>query len=292
MPTLRENSTLAPDLQVKPFISIARKGGTKRGRRAKTYPLAHPGEISTWSRSLLPPCDRKFVSGFALCLIRPSITVMVELRKRKTPPPAAEPSKKSAASSKKRATSKSASSTPAPVTKPAKEEKKTGKAAPSPTSISSHTPKIGDTLPLEELKSITVRTNNEEEVTLSGLLEKSPDKSIALFTYPKASTPGCTNQACLFRDSYEELTPSLEVYGLSNDSPKSNTTFKEKQKLPYTLLCDPTRELINKLGFGKAGGSTARGVIVVGKDGKIAAWTLGGPQPTLDAVKAVMNKEE
>ena len=215
---------------------------------------------------------------------------MVELRKRKDPPPAPSTSK-TTASSKKRATSKSASATPAPAAKPAKAEKPESKAS-SSASASSGSPKVGDVLPLEEFKAITIQTNDGEETTLPALLEKSPDKSIAIFTYPKASTPGCTTQACLFRDSYEELTPFFDVYGLSNDSPKSNTNFKEKQKLPYALLCDPKRELISKLGFGKAGGSTTRGVVVVGNDGKIAAWTTGGPQPTLDAVKAVVSKSE
>jgi len=98
----------------------------------------------------------------------------------------------------------------------------------------------------------TVQTHDGTDVTVKDLIEKS-GAGIVLFTYPKASTPGCelyfdclvdqadtctgTNQACLFRDNYAPITgASLAVYGLSTDSPKANTTFATKQKLPYPLL--------------------------------------------------------
>ena len=213
---------------------------------------------------------------------------MVELRKRKeAPAPAA--SSKDAATTKKRTKSKSA--TPATTTKPANTGKKPGASSTGAATKSGGALDTGSELPLDELKAITIQTNGAEDTALPALLENNLGKSVAIFTYPKASTPGCTNQACLFRDMYEELSPSFEVYGLSNDSPKSNTNFKEKQKLPYTLLCDPKRELISKLGFAKAGGGTTRGVVVIDKEGKVQAWTTGGPQATLDAVKALMSSD-
>lgn len=138
---------------------------------------------------------------------------------------------------------------------------------------------------------------------------------IVLFTYPKASTPGCrhstvlefgllyrfhvlhlaacdfrnetfdiliqftslgTTQACLFRDDFTPLTATgYSIYGLSTDSPKSNTTFKTKQSLPYTLLCDPAATLINAIGMKKAPSGTTRGVFVVNKDGKVEAVSPG-----------------
>ncbi|KAL9060628.1 MAG: hypothetical protein Q9162_000579 [Coniocarpon cinnabarinum] len=218
---------------------------------------------------------------------------MPELRKRKDPPPAPAQTKSKPAA-KKRATSKSASSTPAPAkptsdSKPAKASSSSGAKSPKSTSQ----PEAGDQLVVEELRDLTVQDHDGEETSLPDIFDKNGGKSIAIFTYPKASTPGCTTQACLFRDSYEDLHPSFDVYGLSNDSPKSNTNFKEKQKLTYSLLCDPKRALISKLGFGKAGGSgTTRGVVVLDKDGKILAWMTGGPQSTLDAVKGLMSKSE
>lgn len=93
----------------------------------------------------------------------------------------------------------------------------------------------------------------------------------------------------MFRDSYEPLTASgLSIYGLSNDSPKANTTFKEKQKLPYPLLCDPAQTLIQAIGFKKAPKGTVRGVFVVDKSGKVLAAEPGGPAPTVEVVKKLV----
>ena len=96
--------------------------------------------------------------------------------------------------------------------------------------------------------------------------------------------PG-TTQACLFRDAYTHLTSTgLSIYGLSTDSPKSNTTFKTKQSLPYPLLCDPSSTLISAIGFAKAPKSATRGVFVIDKQGKVLAREPGGPQATVDLV--------
>jgi thioredoxin-dependent peroxiredoxin len=100
-----------------------------------------------------------------------------------------------------------------------------------------------------------------------------------------------TTQACLFRDAYEPLTNTgLSIYGLSSDSPKANTTFKTKQKLPYPLLCDPSFSLIKAIGMSKEPKGTKRGVFVIGKDGKVLACEGGGPQATVDVVKTVVDE--
>lgn len=67
----------------------------------------------------------------------------------------------------------------------------------------------------------------------------------------------------------------FSIYGLSTDSTKSNTTFKTKQHLPYTLLCDHSATLIAAIGMKKAPKGTTRGVFVVSKDGKILAAEAG-----------------
>lgn len=82
----------------------------------------------------------------------------------------------------------------------------------------------------------------------------------------------------------------LSIYGLSTDSPKANTTFKDKQKLPYPLLCDPSASLIGAIGLKKAPKGTTRGVFVVKKDGEVLAAEPGGPAATLDVVKGVVAK--
>jgi thioredoxin-dependent peroxiredoxin len=98
-------------------------------------------------------------------------------------------------------------------------------------------------------------------------------------------SPG-TTQACNFRDSYAGFTSTgFAVYGLSKDSPKANTTFKEKQKLPYPLLCDPSSTLISAIGLKKAPASTTRGVFVVDKSGKVLAAEPGSPGGTLEVAK-------
>lgn len=105
------------------------------------------------------------------------------------------------------------------------------------------------------------------------------------FQSPLTACPG-TTQVCLFRDSYKPLTAGgLKIYGLSADSPKANTTFKTKQKLPYPLLCDKGRTLIDAIGLSKAGGGTQRGVFVVDKEGMVKVAEAGGPAGTLERVK-------
>ncbi|PNP80677.1 hypothetical protein FNYG_06276 [Fusarium nygamai] len=150
-------------------------------------------------------------------------------------------------------------------------------------------PKVGDVVDLDGFGG-EIETNDGEKTTLKKLVDESKS-GVVLFTYPKASTPGCTKQVCFFRDSYEPLTKDgLAIYGLSADSPKANTTFKEKQKLPYTLLCDPKATLIEAIGLKKAPKGTTRGVFVISKEGKILVAEAGSPQGTLDRVQALVEE--
>lgn len=215
----------------------------------------------------------------------PSVKMPVELRKRKAPapppePPAKKPSKVAKAASKIKEAVKG---------KPEAKPKANGAAA-AKASAPAKKPEVGDTIDLASFGG-EITTNDGETTTLAQLVEKS-GSGVVLFTYPKASTPGCTNQACLFRDSYEPLTAGgLAIYGLSRDSPKSNTTFKEKQKLPYPLLCDSGASLIGAIGLKKAPSGTQRGVFAVDKKGKVILSEPGGPAATVDAVKKLVESE-
>lgn len=80
----------------------------------------------------------------------------------------------------------------------------------------------------------------------------------------------------------------MSIFGLSNDSPKANTTFKTKQNLPYPLLCDPAQTLISAIGLKKAPKGTTRGVFVVSKSGEVLAVEAGGPAPTVEVVKKLV----
>ncbi|WFD27829.1 thioredoxin peroxidase dot5 [Malassezia nana] len=139
-------------------------------------------------------------------------------------------------------------------TEPADSKEPRGPAAPL---------KVGDTLPALELLD-----QAEERVRIADL------KKVVLFTYPRANTPGCTRQAQCFRDAYDDWKKAgYEVYGLSSDSPKAQTTWSKKLSLPYRLLCDPKRELIGALTGTKA--STKRSHFVIGEDGTLTLSAIG-----------------
>ncbi|QDS76347.1 hypothetical protein FKW77_002948 [Venturia effusa] len=201
---------------------------------------------------------------------------MVELRKRKSPPTAPEPASKKAAPKAKSKTAEVKEIIEEKVEKVAATVKKAAGAG----SASGGAPKVGDVIDLEGFGG-EVQTQDGTTVTLKQLVDDSK-AGVVLFTYPKASTPGCTKQVCFFRDDYSELTASgLSIFGLSGDSPKSNTTFKTKQKLPYDLLCDPSYGLIGAIGLqAKPAKKTSRGVFIVDKSGKVLAAETGGPEPT------------
>ena len=74
-------------------------------------------------------------------------------------------------------------------------------------------------------------------------------KKLVLFFYPKASTPGCTMEACNLRDNYERFqAQGYEILGVSADSAKRQDNFKTKQGLPYPLLADEEKTVISAYG--------------------------------------------
>ena len=76
---------------------------------------------------------------------------------------------------------------------------------------------------------------------------------VVIYAYPKDSTPGCTTEACDFRDNWARVQAlGARVYGISRDNAKSHTNFIAKQSLPFPLLSDPETTLLKALGaFGK-----------------------------------------
>src|SRR3989338_9936987 len=71
---------------------------------------------------------------------------------------------------------------------------------------------------------------------------------VLLYFYPKDFTSGCTKEACEFRDKFEKLKSLVNIIGVSADSPESHKKFAEKYTLPYTLLSDTDRKVINLYG--------------------------------------------
>ncbi len=102
-------------------------------------------------------------------------------------------------------------------------------------------------------------------------------KKLVLFFYPKASTPGCTVEACNLRDNYQTFqSKGYEILGVSVDSEKRQLNFSSKQELPYSLLADEDKEVIMAYGvwgpkkfMGKEYDGIHRTTFVIDKDGKI-----------------------
>ncbi|ADV84062.1 peroxiredoxin [Terriglobus saanensis] len=102
-------------------------------------------------------------------------------------------------------------------------------------------------------------------------------KPVVLFFYPKADTPGCTVEACEFRDSFGDLQAAgVTVLGISRDKASAQKKFKEKFSLPYTLLADPEQTVCKqfdvikaKTMYGKPVTGIERSTFVFDKDGKL-----------------------
>ncbi len=95
--------------------------------------------------------------------------------------------------------------------------------------------KIGDKLP--SFQSTTDENTVFDSTSLNG-------KYSVFYFYPKDDTPGCTAQACQFRDSFQDFIDNdILVFGISADSPDKHKKFKEKHRLPYTLLSDSNNQL-------------------------------------------------
>lgn len=102
-------------------------------------------------------------------------------------------------------------------------------------------------------------------------------RRVIVYFYPAASTPGCTKQACDFRDNLGDFTiAGLNVVGISPDKPEKLATFRDAQGLTFPLLSDPDREVLTAWGaygekqmYGKTVQGVIRSTFVVDEDGKI-----------------------
>lgn len=101
--------------------------------------------------------------------------------------------------------------------------------------------KVGDKAP-----EFTSKDENGDQIKLTDYL----GKKVVLYFYPKDSTPGCTMQACNLRDNYQTLLDAnYVVLGVSADSEKRHQNFIAKQKLPFPLLADEEKEVIEMYGL-------------------------------------------
>jgi peroxiredoxin Q/BCP len=101
---------------------------------------------------------------------------------------------------------------------------------------------------------------------------------VVLYFYPKDDTPGCTTEACNFRDDFSTYEDAdVTILGVSVDDEKSHMKFKEKYSLPFTLLADTNKEVVNQYGvwgkksmYGKEYDGIHRTTFLIDADGKIA----------------------
>ncbi|MCB0473300.1 MAG: peroxiredoxin, partial [Flavobacteriaceae bacterium] len=97
-------------------------------------------------------------------------------------------------------------------------------------------------------------------------------QAMVIYFYPKDDTPGCTKEACAFRDAYESFTDlGVKVIGISADSVESHKNFAEKYRLPYTLLADTGNEVRQSFGVPKSlmGLLPGRVTYVINRKGKV-----------------------
>jgi peroxiredoxin Q/BCP len=127
---------------------------------------------------------------------------------------------------------------------------------------------VGDPAP-----DFTTNTDDGREISLHDLR----GKTVVLYFYPRADTPGCTTEACAIRDEFPGFERvRAEVLGVSPDTQAAQAAFKAKYNLPFTLLADPDHEIADAYGVwvlrqsaGREWMGVARTTFIIGPDGKI-----------------------
>ncbi|HUZ17710.1 MAG TPA: thioredoxin-dependent thiol peroxidase [Spirochaetia bacterium] len=128
--------------------------------------------------------------------------------------------------------------------------------------------KEGDTI-----KNFTLSDESGKKVSLADFTGKKK----VIYFYPKDDTPGCTKEACSFRDTYDDiLAKGAVVLGISMDSSQSHRDFKAKYNLPFHLLADEGKAVINQFGawgekqsFGKTTEGILRSTFIVDESDKV-----------------------
>ena len=119
----------------------------------------------------------------------------------------------------------------------------------------------------------TLQDQDGEDVSLADFA----GRDVVLYFYPRDDTPGCTKEACGFRDSWKELQKlGVAVLGVSPDSGASHQKFRAKYKLPFTLLSDPDKKTMTRYGafgekvlYGKKTTGVIRSTVWIGSDGNV-----------------------
>jgi peroxiredoxin Q/BCP len=145
----------------------------------------------------------------------------------------------------------------------------------------------------------TLATDDGRKVRLSDL-KGSP---VVLYFYPKNDTPGCTKEACAFRDRHQEITQlGAKVFGISPDTLESHQKFRDKYQLNFPLLSDPEHHVAEKYGawreksmYGKKSMGIQRSTYLIDSQGKVAkVWRRvqveGHDAEVVEAVKQLQGR--
>ena len=153
-------------------------------------------------------------------------------------------------------------------------------------------PQVGDPI------DFTLPDQDGNPVSLSSF----HGKAVVLFFYPKADTPGCTVEACEFRDNFPKFKKLQDqgviILGISRDTPKAQKKFKDKFDLPYTLLADADQEIVKRFDlvkpktmYGKLVSGVERTTYVIGPDGKLQhIFSKVKPEGHAEEVLALLKK--
>jgi len=133
-----------------------------------------------------------------------------------------------------------------------------------------------------------------EEIRLS----QYKGKKVVIYFYPKDSTPGCTSQACNLRDNYSELRKAgYEVIGVSIDNDKSHLRFIEKNNLPFTLIADTDKKLVEEFGvwgekklYGRSYMGTFRTTFLINEEGIVERIITPKEVNTKDHAAQILNQ--
>jgi peroxiredoxin Q/BCP len=173
-----------------------------------------------------------------------------------------------------------------------------GKVAPSVKSSSASAAAASSTLPPvgKAAPAFSLPDDQGRKVSLKDF-KGSP---LVLYFYPKDSTPGCTTEACDFRDSFSRLKKlGAQVLGVSADSVASHGRFKEKQGLNFPLLSDESKEMLTRYGvwkekslYGRKFMGIERTTLVIDAEGKVAVHfpkvkVKGHVDAVIEALKAL-----
>jgi peroxiredoxin Q/BCP len=134
--------------------------------------------------------------------------------------------------------------------------------------------KVGDEAPLFEAIAVGGEYGDGQPVALRDF-HGAP---LVLYFYPKDDTPGCTAQACSLRDSWESVRDKAKIFGVSIDSARSHRKFIDKYELPFPILSDPEKKIVNSYGvwmeksmYGRKYMGTERTTFIIDGAGRIVA---------------------